>query len=264
MVREEAPGPNGRLAGQVALVTGAARNLGLGIARRLARDGATVVLCDIDEAVRAAAEEIGGTATGERCDITDSGAVDRLVAGIAGRYGALDILVANAGIGGGTPVVDLDDATFRRLLAVNLEGTFYCCRAAARAMLPRGRGAIVTVGSIFGRDTPAGAAAYGASKAGVVALTQALARELSPHGIRVNCVSPGNMATELHWAALRRRADREGRPFEELRDAVRAAIPLGRHGTPDDLGAVVSFLASPDAGYVTGQTINVDGGYQPR
>ena len=121
----------------------------------------------------------------------------------------------------------------------------------------------MTVGSIFGRDTPAGSGVYGATKAGVIALTHALARELGPYGIRVNCVSPGNMATEMHWAALRRRSVAAGVPFERAVAEVRASIPLGRHGTGDDIGAVVSFLASDDAAYITGQTINVDGGYQP-
>lgn len=252
------------LAGQVALVTGAAQGLGLGVARRLVADGARVVLADRDDRVLAAADRLGDKATGLVCDVADSRAVDALVATIVADDGRLDILVANAGVGGGGPLAEMGDSAFRRIVAVNLEGTFYCCRAAARAMIPRGGGLIVTVGSIFGRDTPAGSGAYGATKAGVMALTHALARELGPHGIRVNCISPGNMATELHWAALRRRAEREGRSFDTLRDDLRRAIPLGRHGTPEDVGALVAFLASPDAAYITGQTINVDGGYQPR
>jgi NAD(P)-dependent dehydrogenase (short-subunit alcohol dehydrogenase family) len=130
-------------------------------------------------------------------------------------------------------------------------------------MISAGAGCIVTVGSIFGRDTPAGSGIYGATKAGVIALTHALARELGPSGIRVNCVCPGNMATEMHWAALRRRGVAAGLSFERTVEEVRASIPLGRHGTGDDVGAVVSFLASDDAAYITGQTINVDGGYQP-
>ncbi len=120
------------------------------------------------------------------------------------------------------------------------------------------------MGSIVGQDTPPRSGAYGASEAGVVALTHTLARELGPHGVRVNCISPGNMDTDMHWAALRRRAEAEGMPFEEMRDRLRASIPLGRHGTPQDIAALVSFLASPDASYITGQTINVDGGFQPR
>ena len=252
------------LDGQVALVTGAAQGLGLGVARRLVADGARVILADRDEGVLALATRLGDAAEGRVCDVADSGAVDGTVAAIVANYGRLDILVANAGVGGGGPLAEMGDDAFRRIVAVNLEGTFYCCRAAARAMIPRGGGVIVTVGSIFGRDTPAGSGAYGATKAGVMALTHALARELGPHRIRVNCVSPGNMATELHWAALRRRAEREERPFEAVRDDVRRAIPLGRHGTPEDVGALISFLASPDAAYITGQTINVDGGFQPR
>jgi NAD(P)-dependent dehydrogenase (short-subunit alcohol dehydrogenase family) len=223
-----------------------------------------VVLADRDEAVIVVAGDLGSGAVGKVCDVADSGAVDRLVAAIVADFGRLDLLVANAGIGGGGPLAEMADEAFRRIVAVNLEGTFFCCRAAARAMISQGNGVIVTVGSIFGRDTPAGSGAYGATKAGVVALTQALARELGPHGIRVNCISPGNMATELHWAALQRRAAREDRPFEAVRDEVRRGIPLGRHGTPEDIGALVSFLASPDAAYITGQTINVDGGFQPR
>jgi 3-oxoacyl-[acyl-carrier protein] reductase len=158
----------------------------------------------------------------------------------------------------------MDDELFHRILSVNLEGAFACCRAAARVMIPARRGVIITMGSIFGRDTPVGAAAYGASKAGVMALTSALARELGPFGIRVNCVSPGHVATDMHWDALRRRADRENVPFETLVERLRSAIPLGRHGDPEDVAALASFLVSSEAAYITGQTINVDGGYQPR
>lgn len=256
--------PPGRHADTVAIVTGAARGLGFGIARRLSADGARVVLADVDPSVRSAAETLGGEASGAVCDVADSAAVDRLVAETVAHHGRLDLMVANAGIGGGAPLAETSDEAFRRVIAVNLEGVFFSVRAAARAMIPRRSGVIVTVGSIFGHDTPVRSGAYGASKAGVVALTHALARELGPSGIRVNCVSPGQMATELHWAALRRRAEAEGLSFESVRDRARAAVPLGRHGEPEDVAALVSFLASPDASYITGQTINVDGGFQPR
>lgn len=256
--------PTPRLAGAVAVVTGAARGLGLATARRLVDDGAHVVLADILAPDPDVAGELGARASVERCDVADSGAVDALVAKAQRRFGRLDIMVANAGVGGGAPVVEMTDDAWRRVLSVNLEGAFYGCRAAARAMIPARSGVILTVGSIFGRDTPAGSAAYGASKAGVVALTQALARELGPHGIRVNCVSPGNMATEMHWSALRRHALRAGVPFETSVDRLRSAIPLGRHGAPEEVAALVSFPASSDAAYITGRTINVDGGFQPR
>ncbi len=142
------------LVGQVAIVTGAAKGLGLGISRRLARDGMSVVLADVDEAsMNAAAHEIGGAA-GEVCDVADAEAVDRLVARTVSRHGRLDLMVANAGIGGGVPVAEMSNEAFRRIIAVNLEGTFYCCRAAARVMLAQRTGVIITVGSIFGQDTP--------------------------------------------------------------------------------------------------------------
>ncbi len=254
----------GRHAGKVAIVTGAVRGLGLGIAQRLHRDGARVILADIDPRVVAAAATLGDGATGEPCDVAESAAVDRLVLGTLARFERLDVMVANAGVGGGGPIAEMSDEAFRRIVAVNLDGTFFCCRAAARAMIPAQSGVIVTVGSIFGQDTPANSGAYGAAKAGIVALTHALARELGPTGIRVNCISPGQMATEMHWAALRRRAEAEGVTFETIRERARAAIPLGRHGEAEDVGALVSFLVSPEASYITGQTINVDGGFQPR
>ncbi|MBW3631968.1 MAG: SDR family oxidoreductase, partial [Chloroflexi bacterium] len=246
-----------------AIVTGAARGLGLDIARRLLRDGMAVTMADVDEAVHAEAAQLGDHAHAVVCDVRDSWHVDSLVETTIVRSGRLDLFVANAGVGGGRPIVEMSDEVYRQIVSVNLDGTFYSCRAAARAMIPAGVGSIVTIGSIFGRDTPAGSGVYGATKAGIVAMTHALARELGPHGIRVNCVSPGNMATEMHWAALRRQAAARSMPFERVVDEVRANIPLGRHGTGDDVAAMVSFLASNDAAYVTGQTINVDGGYQP-
>jgi NAD(P)-dependent dehydrogenase (short-subunit alcohol dehydrogenase family) len=248
---------------RVAIVTGAARGLGLDIARRLLRDGMAVVMADVDESVSDAAARLGSPAIAAVCDVRDAGQVDSLVETTVKRLGRLDLFVANAGVGGGGPIAEMSDDAYRQIVGVNLDGAFFSCRAAARAMIPARAGCIVTLGSIFGRDTPAGSGVYGATKAGVIALTHALARELGPHGIRVNCVSPGNMATEMHWAALRRRGAAAGVPFERVVEEVRASIPLGRHGTGDDIGAVVSFLASDDAAYVTGQTINVDGGYQP-
>jgi NAD(P)-dependent dehydrogenase (short-subunit alcohol dehydrogenase family) len=246
----------------VAIVTGAARGLGLGIAQRLRHDGMAVTVVDIDEAVHdaARAESLAHAAI---CDVSDAQQIDSLVQTTLERSGRLDLFVANAGIGGGGAVVETRDEEYRRIVSVNLDGTFFSCRAAARAMIPARSGCIVTIGSIFGRDTPAGAAVYGATKAGVLALTHALARELGPHGIRVNCVSPGNMDTEMHWTALRRQATARGVPFDRIVADIRGSIPLGRHGTGADIGAVVSFLASEDAAYLTGQTINVDGGFQP-
>jgi NAD(P)-dependent dehydrogenase (short-subunit alcohol dehydrogenase family) len=252
-----------RFVGQSVLVTGAARGLGLGAAERFVREGAHVWLADIDPIVEEVARAIEAEA-GVVCDVTDSGQIDALIASIVDQTGRLDVVLANAGIGGGGPLTEMTEEAVRHILATNLESVIYTCRAAARAMRPRRCGVIVTVGSVFGRDTPAGSAVYGAAKAGVVAITQSLARELAPHGIRVNCVSPGHMGTELYWRALQRRATATGRTYEEMVEAERVQIPLERFGTGEDMGGLVAFLASPDGAYITGQTINLDGGLQPR
>ena len=245
---------------QVVIVTGGARGIGAAIARRFVGQGAHVVMADIDPAVTELSNE---SVNGVRCDVSDTAAVDAMVANVVKQHGRLDVMVCNAGIGGGAPIVDLDDALFRRIFDVNLFGVFTCCRAAARVMIPQNSGVIVTVGSVFGQDPPAGSAAYGAAKAGVAALTKSLARELGPFGIRVNCVSPGHIDTELYSAALERRADALGISVDEAVARERAPIPLGAFGSPDHVARVVAFLASDDGAYVTGQRINVDGGLQP-
>ena len=257
-----------------AIVTGAARGLGAAIAGRLARDGSDVVLLDVNADVVAAAERLAGgaggaggpqdgrVAVGLVADVSDemasAAAVDRAVQVLGG----VDVLVNNAGIGGpDTDVTGTSLAEFRRVLDVNLTGTFLMCRAVATVMIGQGSGgAIVNMGSVFGQQGVAGGGGYCASKAGVALLTHSLALELAPHGIRANTIAPGNMATEMHWDELRSRAARSGTAFDEQMELVKAAIPLGRHGTGDDIAGVVAWLVSPDAGYVTGQTIGVNGG----
>lgn len=256
-------GQNDRFTNKVVVITGAAKGLGLGVARRFVDEGARVWLVDIDPIVVDIATEIGAEAGIVR-DVAASAQIDACVNAIVEQTGRLDVAVANAGIGGGARLVDLTDEMIHRILAVNLESVFFTCRAAARAMVPRKSGSIITVGSVFGQDTPAGTSVYGASKAGVVALTHSLARELAPDNIRVNCVSPGHMGTELYWSALQRRAAATGRTFEETAALERSQVPLGRFGTGEDVAGLVAFLASSDASYLTGQTINIDGGLQPR
>jgi NAD(P)-dependent dehydrogenase (short-subunit alcohol dehydrogenase family) len=244
---------------RVVIVTGGARGIGRAIAERFHRDSAQVVVLDVDPVEYVADDHLRGLI----CDVSDSAAVDHAVAETVAMFGRLDVMVCNAGIGGGAPVAELSDAMFRHIVDVNLFGVFACCRAAARVMIPQNSGVIVTVGSVFGQDPPAGSAAYGAAKAGVAALTKSLARELGPHGIRVNCVSPGHIETDLYSAALERRANALGISVDEASDRERAPIPLGMFGSPDHVARVVAFLASDDGAYVTGQRINVDGGLQP-
>jgi NAD(P)-dependent dehydrogenase (short-subunit alcohol dehydrogenase family) len=257
-----------------AIVTGAARGLGAAIAGRLARDGADVVLLDVSADVTATADRLAG-GVGGAGDVADGRVAVGLVADVSDEtvsataveravhiLGGVDVRVNNAGIGGpDTDVTGTSLAEFRRVLDVNLTGTFLMCRAAAAVMIGQGSGgAIVNMGSVFGQQGVAGGAGYCASKAGVALLTHSIALELAPHGIRVNTIAPGNMATEMHWDELRSRAARSGITFDEQVEMVKAAIPLGRHGTGDDIAGTVAWLVSPDASYVTGQTIGVNGG----
>ena len=255
---------------RAALVTGAAAGLGEGISRRLAADGWAVALLDVSPAVLVTAERLaaeldlpGGRLRPIVADVADAAAMDDAVAAVVDTFGGLRLAVANAGIGGPScEVADLTAADWDQVLAVNLRGAFLTCRAAARVMREARSGSIVTIASLFGRDPVAGGAAYCASKAGVEALTRSLSLELAPYGVRVNAVSPGNMATEMHWEELRARASASSRGFEVELEAARRDVPLGRHGTGADVGAAVAFLASDDASYITGHTLSVNGGIQ--
>lgn len=251
-----------RFTGKTVLVTGGANGLGHGIAARFAAEGAAVTVLDVDPDTAGKAAAVG--ARGVVGDVSDAATVDRAVAGVVESHGRIDVAVANAGIAGGAPMALLKDELYRRIMSVNLDGVLYTCRAATRAMLPRGAGCIVTVSSVFGREAPAGSAAYSAAKAGVVAITQSLARELAPSGIRVNGVSPGHMMTDLYASAVARRAAQAGKTRDEMFAAELSRVPMGRFGTGEDVAGLVAFLASEDAAYITGQTINVDGGLQLR
>jgi len=249
------------------IVTGAARGLGEGIAKRLAADGGAVALVDVDEAVLATADRIHESSAGAltlamRCDVSSEGEVGSVVADVLDRFGGVDLLVNNAGVGGPlAPVVDLPLDEFRHVLDVNLVGTFLMARACARWMTRAGMGGcIVNIGSIFGQQGTANGAAYCASKGGVALLTHSLALELAPFGIRVNTIAPGNMLTEMHLSDLRIEAEAQRIPLDEQIERVRATVPIGRHGTSEDVAGAVAWLASPDASYVTGQTIGVSGG----
>lgn len=250
-----------------AIVTGAARGLGEAVAARLVRDGWNVALVDVAPEVEATAARLAASredvhALGMIADVSSEGDVERAVSATVDAFGGIDALVNDAGVGGpDTPVVETDLAVFRRVLEVNLVGTFLMARSVGRALLAQGTGgSIVNLGSILGQRGEAGAGAYCASKAAVALLTQVLALELGPHGVRVNTISPGNMESEMHWDYVRGLAEELGVGFEEARRRVRESVPLGRHGTGDDIAGTVAWLCSEDASYVTGQTIGVNGG----
>ncbi len=242
------------LEGRAALVTGAGRGIGRAVALRLAEEGARVGVNDVDAAAaERVAEEVrarGGQAVAVPADITRWAEVEAMCGQVAERWGGLHVLVNNAGIirRGTLETMRLED--WHEVLAVNLTGPFYCCRAAVPYMKQARWGRIVNVSSIAGKmGDIASAPGYGPSKAGLLALTKTLARELAPWGITVNAVAPHAIETEMsaQWTP-------------ERRAQILAAIPVGRLGTPEEVADAVAFLASPRSGFITGETLDINGG----
>jgi 3-oxoacyl-[acyl-carrier protein] reductase len=242
----------GRLANRTALVIGAARGIGEGIARRFVMEGAAVLIADTEVgAGEALASSLGASVSFVATDVSREEDVERAVATAIEAFGRLDILVQNAGIYPWSLIETTSVEEWDRVLAVNLRGTFLAARAALPAMRSQGYGRMVFTSSITGpRVTMPGHGHYSASKAGINGFIRAAALEFSPYGITVNGVEPGNVLTE---------AIKEHRSAAYVR-SMEEAVPLGRLGTPDDVAAAVLFLASEEAGYITGTTIVVDGG----
>ena len=255
------------LSGLVAVITGGAQGLGLGIARHLAGQGSSVILADVQEEKAqqeaSALRELGKIADSAYLDVTDSSGVSKFFQSLARDRGRLDILVNSAGLGQQVgPAVELSDDEWSRVLDVNLTGTFYCCRAAGLTMETQEAGCIVNVASINGQNPAALVAAYNAAKAGVISLTKTLALELAAYGVRVNAISPGPVYTEFNQKTMAQRCKTLNITEPEMIERVRSAVPLGRWGEPEDIARGVAFLCNPANSWVTGEVLRISGGLE--
>lgn len=242
------------LDGKAALVTGASRGIGRAIALRLAAEGAKVAInyagsTDKAEAVKAEIEQNGGEAILVQADVSDSASVEAMVAKVAETFGQIDILVNNAGITRDGLMMRMKDEDFNAVIDTNLKGVFYCTKAVSKLMMKKRSGRIVNMASVVGLMGNAGQTNYAAAKAGVIGFSKSAAKELASRGITVNTVAPGFIATDMTAAMT-----------DKAKEMTLQGIPLKRMGEAEDVARAVLFLVSDNASYITGQTINVDGG----
>jgi NAD(P)-dependent dehydrogenase (short-subunit alcohol dehydrogenase family) len=244
------------ITGQVAVVTGAARGIGFAIAQALGQCGARVAIADLDGAAASAAAgqlcKLGIDAIGVAVDVADEGQVQAMVETIERTLGGIDILVNNAGIVSTGPLLDVSAAEWNRVLAIDLTSVFFCAKAVLPGMMARRAGRIINIASVAGKRGGGllGNSCYAAAKGGVIALTKGLAREAGPFNITANAITPALTDTEMTRALA-----------PEARARVLADMPLGRAGSPRDIAAAVCFLASDAASFITGEIMDVDGGY---
>ncbi|WP_155350148.1 SDR family NAD(P)-dependent oxidoreductase [Acrocarpospora pleiomorpha] len=242
------------LEGRVAVVTGGGRGIGAAVCRRLAEEGAAVAVLDLDPEPAAQVARTLPGAGAYAADAGDRAEVEDVVRRVLARHGRIDVLVPCAGVMRGAPVTEMTDQNWTEVLTSHLTGAFTAVRAVTPAMTAQGYGRIVLISSIAARGI-AGHVNYGTAKAGIAGMARSLALELGPRGVTVNAVAPGFIATRM----TREGAERRGRTWEEHAAQAAAGTTLRRIGTPEDVAAVVAFLAGADAGYVTGQVIHVSG-----
>ncbi|GAB4355121.1 MAG: 3-oxoacyl-[acyl-carrier-protein] reductase [Candidatus Abyssubacteria bacterium] len=242
-----------QLTGKVAIVTGGSKGIGLAIAQALAEEGAVVAVCSrsLDAVKKAAAdiEAAGGQARAYQVDVTRADSVASMVQQVLKDHGRIDILVNNAGVTSDNLMVRMKESEWEQVIATNLTGTFHCMKAVARTMIKQHGGKIINITSVVGMVGNPGQANYCAAKAGIIGLTKSIARELASRNVTVNCVAPGFIKTDMT----------ESLPADGKAEALKL-IPLGRFGAPEDVAAIVKFLASSAADYITGEVIRADGG----
>lgn len=242
------------LEGRIAVVTGASRGIGKAIALELASKGATVIINyngskERAELVQKEIEEKGGVAKAVQCNVADFAECENFIKEVIDEYGKIDILVNNAGITKDGLIMKMSEADFDDVINTNLKGTFNTIRFASRQMMKQRKGRIVNMTSVVGISGNAGQANYASSKAGVIGLTKSMAKELASRGVTVNAVAPGFIETEMTDVLS-----------DEVKEATRKMIPLGKYGKPENIAKAVAFLVSDDAEYITGQVVQVDGG----
>ena len=256
------------LKGKVAIVTGARRGIGRAIAERLCREGVSCALADINPQIVNTYREIGSTFTEEVgfpfvADVTKAQDVQNLVQETIKRYDRIDILVNNAGVNKpASPLVTTSEKYFDEVMGINFKSLFLCSREVARQMIQQKSGNIINIGSNWGKTGQALFSLYSASKAAGIAFTQAIAMELAPYHIRVNDICPAFIDTEMHDIAVKSEAEKRGISEQEVCEKELKGIVIGRYGTPEEIAAAVVFLVSDEAGYITGQAINISGGIE--